>query len=76
MALDNNTIVTIIYSDGSTEFRTVKRIRLLFAHETKEFQIAFFDTLERNGQVDIITAVYKIKKIEYNFAERLNLKKL
>lgn len=74
--MDNDTIINITYSDGSKEMRTVKRLRLMFKHESPEFQIAFFKTLESNGRVDIITAVYEVHKIEYNFSGPLNLKKI
>ena len=77
MALDNDTIVTITYSDRSVELRTVKRLKLLFMHERPDFQLAFFKELEEKGRVDIQTAVYELKgRPVYTFAEKLGLKKL
>jgi hypothetical protein len=74
--MDNDSIVNIRYSDGSIAIRTVKKLRLQFAHETKEFQIGFFTTLESQGTVDILTAVYTLQRDQYNFSEKLKLKKL
>jgi hypothetical protein len=74
--MDNETIVTITYSDGSKAMRTVKKLRLQFAHESKEFQVIFFSTLESKGEIDILTAKYKLQKPQYNFEEKLKLKTL
>jgi len=77
MPLENETIVTITYSDKSVELRTVKRLRLMMAHERPDFQQYFFKELEEKGKVDIQTAVYELKgRPVYDFANRLGLKKL